>query len=472
MDSPTPKNSLRDIGHLFLSGVRDRQTGGAPRPVRRPPQANGEAELSAEEFQQMILGQAGPQQGPSGHIGPVTAVIAPHLGSGQAEHARRYARQLAAAGTRVGLIELDVSEFRLCVFEKAATWEAPPEECAVFDHRAMVEALEEMSADVGQWVLLVANPRVPEARELLKLVDRWVLISACDHDGMVAAYRTLKGLSDLHRPEVEVLTIGGDTAQAREVFRKLDSVSRQFLSWPLAAHSMLAHVTAVAEHQVLACHTILDKPQPADMSHWQVVTAFMERARSGDLQEQAAPAEQQPPPKVQEPCRPAAQTKEMPVPAVTAAKIQPEPTVKDDAYEIVDLGEGDLAAAVIDAVLSHGRGELAECPVRPPSYGDARLAVGRDRRLTMLAVIRPGLAELGAAASAYQWMLENRSLIAMALPQFSIDPMQTPRLRLLVDQADAKASTLHPLLAGATVEVQTYRRVRWGQRTGLLLEAA
>ena len=420
----------------------------------------------------MILGHRGQERQPAGHIGPVTAVIAPHLGGSQSEHARRYARQLASAGTRVGLIEIDVSEFRLCVFEKAATWEAPAEECAVFDHRAMVEALEEMSADVGQWVLLVANPRIAEARTLLKMVDRWVLVSTCDHDGMVAAYRTLKGLSDLHRPALEVLTVGGDSAQAGEVFRKLNSVSRQFLSWPVGGHAMLSHVTAVAEHQVLACHTIHDKPQAADMSHWQVVMAFMERARNSDTQEQAAEDEQEPQSIAQEPCQPAAAPEPMPMPAVTPAKIQPEPTVKDDAYEIVDLGEGDLAAAVIDAVLSHGQGELAECPVRPPSFEDARLAVGRDRRLTMLAVIRPGLAELGLAASAYQWMLENRSLIAMALPQFSLDPMQTPRLRLLVDQADARASALHPLLAGATVEVQTYRRVRWGQRTGLLLEAA
>ncbi|MGN6626336.1 MAG: hypothetical protein ACTHLN_06925, partial [Tepidisphaeraceae bacterium] len=71
-----------------------------------------------------------------------------------------------------------------------------------------------------------------------------------------------------------------------------------------------------------------------------------------------------------------------------------------------------------------------------------------------------------------RWMNENRSLIAMAVPQFSIDAHAMPQLRLLVDHADTTADVLQPLLATGNVTVQAYRKLRWGAKTGLLLEAA
>jgi MFS superfamily sulfate permease-like transporter len=46
------------------------------------------------------------------------------------------------------------------------------------------------------------------------------------------------------------------------------------------------------------------------------------------------------------------------------------------------------------------------------------------------------------------------------------------KLRLLIDQADSAAHTLQPMLQGDHVTVKTYRKMRWGGKTGLLLEAA
>ena len=60
----------------------------------------------------------------------------------------------------------------------------------------------------------------------------------------------------------------------------------------------------------------------------------------------------------------------------------------------------------------------------------------------------------------------------MALPQLAIDPHQSPRLRLLVDQSDLSAEALQPVLQSEYVTVQSYRKLRWGDRTGLLLDAA
>jgi hypothetical protein len=60
----------------------------------------------------------------------------------------------------------------------------------------------------------------------------------------------------------------------------------------------------------------------------------------------------------------------------------------------------------------------------------------------------------------------------MALPQLVIDPQQTPRLRLLVDRADLSADILQPLLQSQHISVQAYRKLRWGQKLGVFLEAA
>jgi len=54
----------------------------------------------------------------------------------------------------------------------------------------------------------------------------------------------------------------------------------------------------------------------------------------------------------------------------------------------------------------------------------------------------------------------------------SIDTNRTPQLRLLIDQADAGADILQPMLGSDHVTIQAYRKLRWGARMGLFLEAA
>src|SRR5207237_1796853 len=123
------------------------------------------------------------------------------------------------------------------------------------------------------------------------------------------------------------------------------------------------------------------------------------------------------------------------------------------------------------AVLGDASARLIECPIKPPMYVDGRLAVGADRRLILLAVASAGLSDLRAIGRAYQWLMENRALLAMALPQLTIDAHQLPGLRLMIDQADVSAEVLQPMLQSSSVSVQTYRKLRWGGRKGLLLNA-
>ena len=102
----------------------------------------------------------------------------------------------------------------------------------------------------------------------------------------------------------------------------------------------------------------------------------------------------------------------------------------------------------------------------------AVLAVGRDQRLILLAVAGRGLSQFRNIGLSLHWMAENGELIRMALPQLAIDASATPTVRLLVDHDDLWADALQPMLQSETVTVQSYRRLKWGPKTGLLLEAA
>ncbi len=144
----------------------------------------------------------------------------------------------------------------------------------------------------------------------------------------------------------------------------------------------------------------------------------------------------------------------------------------DDIIELV--GDASTEVGIIASVMRQGfgAGQLVECPIAPPMRATARLAVTRDRRITLVAVARQGLSDLRSIGQAYRWLVENRALIAMAMPQMSIDAHAMPHLNILIDQSDTSAELLQPLLSAGHVTVRTYRKLRWGGKTGLLLEAA
>jgi hypothetical protein len=146
------------------------------------------------------------------------------------------------------------------------------------------------------------------------------------------------------------------------------------------------------------------------------------------------------------------------------------PAAGDD---VIDLpGEASDAAGILAAVIRRPEFGLVECPVAVPGCPAGRLAVARGGGLTLIAAATRGLPELRAIGKAFQWMLENRGLVAMAVPQFAIDPARVPTVVLLVDQADISADLLAPMMQAGHVTVRAYRTLRWGGRTGLLLDAA
>ncbi|MDB5292124.1 MAG: hypothetical protein JWL69_3365 [Phycisphaerales bacterium] len=535
-DEQPQKRSLSEISHLFLSSVRDRQTNGAPRPQRippgqprparpAPPQAPSGNDLSVdltpEEFAQVFGEPAGDAAAaPGRRTPPVTALLSGHLNGRQFDRVKEYARHLASRHGRIGLIELDASEFRLMCFEPGVTGIDPEMEMAeaaeCYDMRQMAEALEEMNCDVDRWLLLVPSPRTPEAKALLRSVGHWVLLSTCDHDGVVSSYRLLKGLAESYRPRLTLALLDGtDEPEMEKVCRKLSGVCQQFLDWPVEAEAPVRHSPDVTETLVLCCRPTRDKGQLATAPQWEIVADFLASLNAGqpaatsdsmieeNMELEVAPEAARRPTRPAEPRRVVQEAPAMPaaIPVMpeiapkVAAPIAAPATVtpsapamsrdpvhaaaqaaapgRDTTVDVLDLSGPDAGAeSILAAVLQQDRGDLIECPVRAPMCGEARLAVARDRSVVLLAVARTGLSELRSIGLAYRWLNENRTLIGMAVPQFAIDTTQAPRLRLLVDHADVAADVLQPMLQSDHVTVQAYRKLRWGGKTGLFLEAA
>jgi hypothetical protein len=304
----------------------------------------------------------------------------------------------------------------------------------------------------------------------------------CDHEGVVACYRTVKGLADLHRPRLTLAALdsGNDRNAAANAFQRFSGVCQQFLEWPVESESPVAAASGVTEHVVLWCSGTRDKAQLATAPQWQVVADFLSRANrtpqhsdrrvaADEAKHQpgqvahpiSAPAEPQSPRAVPAPVAPAE-------PVATPLFTSPAA----DTVEVIDLPDDRSTPAAIVSAMIRGGNALVECPVKAPMCPDASLAVSRNHRLVLVAVARQGLSDLRQIGRAYQWLTENRALIAMAVPQMSIDAHQMPQLQLLVDHADMSAEILQPMLQSAAVTVHAYRKLRWGGRTGLLLDAA
>ena len=493
-DSQSTSQSLSEIGHLFLSSVRSRQTDGATMPRRQPPGAPREPVMVTLPLRESDREKGAPAapalEVEPQRFPPVTALLSAHLSGQQREKVLAYARHLAARGQRIGLIELDVADFRITCFEKQIPESGVDEAIddspvgMSFDPRMAAEALQELSWDVDRWLLLMPAAKALETKCLLRDVGHWALLGGCDHDGVVSCYRTLKGLNpggeDWPRPRLTLALLDcADDEEADRVHRKLSGVCQQFLGMPLEAEAPVQPAEDVAEHNVMACRVSrkTGNDKGAVGPHWGVVAEFVARAKQ---RRSDSPKLQQ---EVREPSRNEAK------PMIDANPIlideetrRPEPVAEtpalrwtgaDPVSEVIDLPDGGASAStILAAVLRSESAALLECPITPPTCPEAKLAVTRDRRLVLLAVGKQGLADLRSIGRGYQWLAENRSLIAMALPQVAIDTALMPQLRLFVDHADLNATALQPMLQAGAVTVQAYRRLKWGGKSGLLLEAA
>jgi hypothetical protein len=468
-DTIKPPSTLSEISHLFLSTLREKNPG----PKRTPPASRPAAsvDLTPEEFDKV-----GEMDAPADSA-PVTAVLCSHLENARVATAA-YAQHLVAHNQRVGLIEIDAEELRLSCLAPSSTEELSPDSAAYFEPRHLAEAMEELNADVDRWLLIVKNSKLPEAQNLLRRVSHWLLISTSDSDGIVSAYRSLKALSPLARPRLTVAVLNStQNDQSDRVYHKITSVCEQFLHWPIERGPTLRVSVEPNIHTIM--HWNPQHGSTPSAPHWQVIEIFLARARRDEAD--ISPEEHQeisaaafvPAPKSA-----AAQQKRTNAPAAEVfaapSPIEPVRTAvlnpQQNSTAILSLTTNN-PSAVLDAVLQHHQ-DLISCPVPLPMCETARLTVGRDRQLLLLAVAGKGLSDLRAIGYAYRWLTENRQLVAMAVPQLAIDAAAMPKLRLFIDHADHDAQTLGPILQNQFVEIRPFRTLNWSGRLGLMLEAA
>ena len=144
----------------------------------------------------------------------------------------------------------------------------------------------------------------------------------------------------------------------------------------------------------------------------------------------------------------------------------------DDVDEVIEIGPGDQGiAGVLRAILNRPN-SWAITAIDIPGLSDAKIVVTSAGQIQMIAAASKGLSEISQIGRALSWARTNRQLLGMALSQWRIDGQADITLHLLVHHSDAEADALRPLMGESGVSMQTYRRLSWAGRQGLLLEAA
>jgi hypothetical protein len=398
-----------------------------------------------------------------------------------ADRVRDFAAALAGPAGRCGVIYAAAGDVCVCVVEREAVLGENAEQAVeTTDGGRLHETLVELNHDVDQWLIVLPDPRETSARELLKIVGHWTLLTDSAHDAVVSTYRTLKGVCDVAKPALSVAIVGAeDEADVQKTFRKLASVCQQFLQVDVTLFGGVSADSGASEH--VALHA---SDSSAGDAQWAVLRQLVSGAAATDAvapTPQPAPAKPSAPKAAPAmkitPATPVMKEIPAPQPAFTAAFVAPSPvaiaTPADEGVtNVIDLPDADASPAAVLAAVIRGGGTLAQTPVTVPHLPEAAVAVSRDHKLVLVAVAKPGLLELRSIAAAYRWMAENKNLIAMAVPQFAIDQAAAPQLHLLIDHADLGTGALDALLGGGDVTVTAYRKLRWAGRTGLLLEAA
>jgi hypothetical protein len=489
--------SLDDIGHLFLTDVRKRHTGGAPLPVRTPPGSKA-APIPAPPRKAKAM--------------EIEIVLAQHLNAGSLPAVRKYARQIAAKIGQVALVEIGDDGLRLSRFDSSL---AADEECFAdepasppspepADIKRIAAALEEVAFDVSRWLIyLPGGSRSSETGKLLSSIGRAVVLVRADDEGVVAAYRALKGLSAAGRPAMSLAVLDADDqSHAQAVYRKLAGACKQFLGVEISFDSSVESTETVAQHVLLQC-----RAAAGDTSHWSAVGFFVAKSVAGEEQkiqkaewpaaapepikldevvanEQTAPAPVEEPASQDDPdlglfTTATAEKTEPEKPAEPIQYIPPSVSIPSDetgVWEVLDLPEAGESPAAILASIARQGSEWKPCPVAPPMCDAGTVVVGNDGRLILLAIATGNLSQLSPIALAYRWLTENRGLLSMLLqmaqPKIEIDVLSMPQLRLFIPHTQASAETLKPIFPGPQVSIHSYRPVRWGDKRGFVLNAA
>lgn len=482
MENASSHRRLSEISHLFLSDVRAKTTGNAPRPVRHPPgsfKPDVSIDLTPEEFAESLAAKDSEEvtarkvssnrdsSQSASMFKPVRLVIGHHLGELMADRIRDLAGMLTTGGKRVGLIYADAAQVQVSCIEYHPDAPEISQDISqdVLDPQKLREIIVELDRDVDSWMIALPDPRHEDSIRLMRQIQDWTLISGVDHDTVVASYRTIKGMIEHANPSLSIAIFGAvDSHELEKTFKKLSGVCDQFLHLKSSLWGAIEPAEHLVEHVVWSATAAYSKSQLASASQWKVLSDFVGNAsRPSDVEPASAPLTGNQPQISMKIASPQMET---------VSSSSPSKPAKGTGDDIIDLSACDESVSAILSTIIRQTNELIESPIKPPHLSEALLTVSRDHCLTLVAWAYPGLTNLRKIAQAYQWMNENRLLISMALPQFSINNQLAPRLNLFIDHTDASGAVLQPLMERSCVCIQAYRKLKWSGRTGLLLEAA
>lgn len=444
------ESDLPQIANLFLSEVRDRVQSDAsaalPRPTRTPPGgAAPRPEPVPEPALRKLLHAGSPAPGLSARI---IAALAP----------RGVALELGADGARLSLVDHELPADA-----------ADPESGSA---RELADALGELTSDVP---LLLVGAAQPSAL-LLASSSAWIVTVGDGEPEMIRAYQALKTLAAAERRE---LILAADGPDAQPTLDRLVGVMGRFLSWQPDRTVRLSAEPAHA-HPILTCPDVAACAELAETIGADAREAVAsprlpsEPARQTEFPGAPAQAEdvspvvpEKTPEAPQLPPRETIGAAAPRQPVMRLAAADDVAAEEDDATpRIYDL-DGTGPHAVVDAVLA-GQPSLRPTDVPTPTAIACRVAVNADGRLTLLAA--PAPEDLGAAGQLLAWATDNLQLIARSLLGITVDISLAPHLHLYLPTRTA--TPLARLLNPATTTAHTYLPVRWGQRRGLLLDAA
>lgn len=486
----TDATQIASIADLFLSDIRAKaqaetvSSGGyaRPRPVRIPPGKASEtqpvaARVAAEpelKTEGNIAASVEPMAGvfsisPGETLGQSVAdeavivngavVVAPHVDAGQGSRGRvvaAIAATLANQNSRAGILHVEKGGAVLSLVDAGLPADSGGVS-EVTEFKEVADAVGELSLEVDSWLVCPGDVDSSACAEVVRKASHWIVPVEAEDEGMVGAYRSIKTLAQGPRARLTLAAVGPEAQPAVE---KLRAVMRRFLSWD--ADEVIITPWETNSESVLYIWSTLSQTE----SYAWRATAFSLLSKGGGFtftsEEAVAASEEQPiriPVSVE-------RKPEKPV-AVTTPSLTLTPR-RDGELEVMDLvGSGDLG--ILDSVLA-GASELKVCDVVPPGSLVARLAVEPSGRLVLLVALAGNTTELAEVGRVLNWVSEHAGLITRACGSLRIDPQLEPQARLYV--ATPAAQNLNHLLKPQAATLHTYRTLRWGEKRGLLVDAA
>lgn len=403
-------------------------------------------------------------------------VVAPHV-EGRGGHRGRVVAAIAAAYAgsdgRAGVMRVDAGLAILSLVDAGL----PADEGAssrVERIEEIKDAAGELSMEVGAWVVCPGEVTCPASAEVVRLAGRWVVPVEADSergDGMVDAYRTIKTLAQGPRSPLTLAAVGREAMAAVE---KLRAVMRRFLSWD--ADDVLCAERVTQAESVLMTWSDESGSTPWREMVVRMVAGETDLSETVDARTPLAEPEDRKSAPVASCLADEVEPMTIPVAVETKPRSMEHPTLRAGLMaasqtggdlEVVDyIGTGDLG--VLDSVLA-SEPELSLCDIAPPGTLVARMVATEAGRLELLVALTGGTSELAEVGRVLAWMKEHAHLLSRACGSAKIDPCLEPVARLYTSTRSAEHMTM---LLGANAKVHTYRTLKWGEKRGLLVDAA